>query len=123
MIIDANLAIKENLQNIFLLEFDLNNYNKDNNSNSNNGKFMKLLREINNNCIEREIFFILNGTMHGVQMFSSELKFSVEQRKFIKSIQFKLESYKNELISQKQQHPNSPEILKLRNNLVYILIH
>ena len=112
MIIDANLAIKENLQNIFLLEFDLNNY-KDNNSN--NGKFMKLLREINNNCIEREIFFVLNGTMHGVQMFSSELKFSVEQRKFIKSIQFKLESYKNELISEKQAHPNSPENLKIRN--------
>ena len=41
MIIDANLAIKENLQNIFLLEFDLNNYNKDNSSN--NGKFIKLL--------------------------------------------------------------------------------
>jgi hypothetical protein len=113
MIIDANLAIKENLQNIFLLEFDLNNYNKDNNSN--NAKFMKLLREINNNCIEREIFFVLNGTMHGVQMFSSELKFSVEQRKFIKSIQFKLESYKNELISEKQQHPNSPENLKIKN--------
>ena len=50
MIIDANLAIKENLQNIFLLEFDLNNYNKDNNSN--NAKFMKLLREINKNCID-----------------------------------------------------------------------
>ena len=113
MIIDANLAIKENLQNIFLLEFDLNNYNKDNNSNNN--KFMKLFREINKNCIEREIFFVLNGTMHGVQMFSSELKFSVEQRKFIKSIQFKLESYKNELISEKQMHPNSPENLKLRN--------
>ena len=113
MIIDANLAIKENLQNIFLLEFDLNNYNKD--SNSNTSKFMKLLREINNNCIEREIFFVLNGTMHNIQMFSSELKFSVEQRKFIKSIQFKLESYKNELISEKQQHPNSPENLKLRN--------
>ena len=113
MIIDANLAIKENLQNIFLLEFDLNSYNKDNNSN--NGKFMKLLREINNNCIEREIFFVLNGTMHGVQMFSSELKFSVEQRKFIKSIQFKLESYKNELISEKQLHPNSPETLKIKN--------
>ena len=77
---------------------------------------MKLLREINNNCIEREIFFVLNGIMHGVQMFSSELKFSVEQRKFIKSIQFKLESYKNELIAQKQQHPNSPENLKLRNS-------
>ena len=29
MIIDANLAIKENLQNIFLIEFDLLNNNKD----------------------------------------------------------------------------------------------
>ena len=114
MIIDANLAIKENLQNIFLIEFDLNNSNKDN-TQANNKQFMKLLKEINNNCIDREIFFVLNGTMHGVQMFSSELKFSVEQRKFIKSIQFKLDTYKNDLIAQKQQHPNSPENLNIKN--------
>ena len=114
MIIDANLAIKENLQNIFLIEFDLNNSNKDN-TQANNKQFMKLLKEINNNCIDREIFFVLNGTMHGVQMFSSELKFSVEQRKFIKSIQYKLDQYKKDLIQQKQQHPNSPENLKIKN--------
>ena len=53
MIIDANLAIKENLQNIFLIEFDLLNNNKDNNIN----KFLKLLREINHP--DREIFFVL----------------------------------------------------------------
>ena len=110
MIIDANLAIKENLQNIFLIEFDLLNNNKDNNYNS---KFMKLLREINHP--DREIFFVLNGTIHGIKMFTSELKFSVEQRKFIKSIQFKLDTYKKDLINQKIQHPNSPDKLKIRN--------
>lgn len=110
MIIDANLAIKENLQNIFLIEFDLLNNNKDNNYNN---KFMKLLREINHP--DREIFFVLNGTIHGVKMFTSELKFSVEQRKFIKSIQFKLDTYKKDLINQKIQHPNSPDKLKIRN--------
>ena len=111
MIIDANLAIKENLQNIFLIEFDLLNNNKENNNNYN--KFIKLLREINHP--DRELFFVLNGTMHGVDMFTSELKFSVEQRKFIKSIQFKLDTYKKDLINQKMQHPNSPDKLKIRN--------
>ena len=111
MIIDANLAIKENLQNIFLIEFNLLNNNKDNNYNN---KFMKLLREINHP--DREIFFILNGTIHGIKMFTSELKFSVEQRKFIKSIQFKLDTYKKDLINQKIQHPNSPDKLKIRNS-------
>ena len=111
MIIDANLAIKENLQNIFLIEFDLLNNNKENNNNYN--KFIKLLREINHP--DRELFFVLNGTIHGVNMFTSELKFSVEQRKFIKSIQFKLDTYKKDLINQKMQHPNSPDKLKIRN--------
>ena len=109
MIIDANLAIKENLQNIFLIEFDLLNNNKDNNNN----KFLKLLREINHP--EREIFFVLNGTIHGINLFTSELKFSVEQRKFIKSIKFKLDTYKKDLINQKMQHPNSPDKLKIKN--------
>ena len=110
MIIDANLAIKENLQNIFLIEFDLLNNIKDNN---NNNKFLKLLREINHP--EREIFFVLNGTIHGINLFTSELKFSVEQSKFIKSIKFKLDTYKKDLINQKMQHPNSPDKLKIRN--------
>ena len=109
MIIDANLAIKENLQNIFLIEFDLLNNIKDNN----NSKFLKLLREINHP--EREIFFVLNGTIHGINLFTSELKFSVEQSKFIKSIKFKLDTYKKDLINQKMQHPNSPDKLKIKN--------
>ena len=110
MIIDANLAIKENLQNIFLIEFDLLNNVKDNNNN----KFWKLLREINHP--EREIFFVLNGTIHGINLFTSELKFSVEQSKFIKSIKFKLDTYKKDLINQKMQHPNSPDKLKIKNS-------
>ena len=110
MIIDANLAIKENLQNIFLIEFDLLNNSKDN---TNYSKFLKLLREINHP--DREIFFVLNGTIHGINLFTSELKFSVEQRKFIKSIKFKLDTYKKDLINQKMQHPNSPDKLKIKN--------
>jgi hypothetical protein len=53
MIIDANLGISDNLNNIFFLEFDLTlcSNNKDN---------LKFLREINNECVEREIFFVLN---------------------------------------------------------------
>lgn len=50
MIIDANLGSVENLNNIFFLEFDLT-LNKDS---------QKLLREINNECVERESFFLLN---------------------------------------------------------------
>ena len=90
MIIDANLGIKENLNNIFFLEFDLT---KEQNKN---------LREISNENVERELFFVLNGMIHDVPLFSSDLKFSVETRKFIKSIQFRLETYKNELIQLKK---------------------
>jgi hypothetical protein len=52
MIIDANLGVVENLNNIFFLQFDLNNgSNKDQ---------VKYLREINQEFVDREIFFILN---------------------------------------------------------------
>ncbi len=54
MIIDANLGISDNLNNLFFLEFDLNN------AVSNNKEKLKFLREINNECVEREIFFVLN---------------------------------------------------------------
>jgi hypothetical protein len=57
----------------------------------------------------------LNGTIHGINLFTSELKFSVEQRKFIKSIKFKLDTYKKDLMNQKLQHPNSPDKLKIKN--------
>ncbi len=95
MIIDANLGIKENLNNIFFLEFDLT---KEQNKN---------LREISNENVERELFFVLNGMIHDVPLFSSDLKFSVETRKFIKSIQFRLETYKNELIQLKKSKSKS----------------
>lgn len=53
MIIDANLSMNENLNNIFFLEFDLSK------TLSNKDK-LRMLREINNECVEREIFFVLN---------------------------------------------------------------
>jgi hypothetical protein len=54
MIIDANLGISENLNNIFFLEFDLSK------TEASNKDKLKYLREINNECVEREIFFVLN---------------------------------------------------------------
>ena len=86
MIIDANLGISENLNNIFFLEFDLDNGNDNNNLD---------LRTLNDECVEKEINCILNGTIHDVPLFKSDLLFSVEYRKFIKSIQFRLQNYKN----------------------------
>ena len=53
MITDANLGIKENLQNIFFLEFEIIN-NNDNNSN------IKIIQEIKNDIVNKEIFFKLN---------------------------------------------------------------
>lgn len=109
MIIDSNLGIKENLNNIFFLEFDLTTI-KDN----------KGLREISNENVERELFFTLNGTIHDVPLFTSDLKFSVETRKFIKSIQFRLESYKNDLLQFKKMKskstPNANTNFALRND-------
>jgi len=53
MIIDANLSLTENLNNIFFLEFDLS-------KSSINKEKLRMIREINNDCVEREIFFVLN---------------------------------------------------------------
>lgn len=53
MIIDANLGISDNLNNLFFLEFDLTNT-------ISNKEKLKFLREINNDCVEKEMFFVLN---------------------------------------------------------------
>ncbi len=53
MIIDANLSLTENLNNIFFLEFDLS-------KSSINKEKLRMMREINNDCVEREIYFVLN---------------------------------------------------------------
>ena len=106
MIIDANLGIKDNLRNIFFLEFDLSStIGKEPN---------KVLRDINNENVEREIFFVLNGTIHNVPLFAMDLKFSVEMRKFIKCVQSRLEMYKNKLTQLFKTNPN--EQISLRNN-------
>ena len=95
MIIDANLGVSENLNNIFFLEFDLTN--GDNNNNLD-------LRSLNDECVEKEINFVLNGTLHDIPLFKSDLLFSVEYRKFIKSIQFRLQSYKNNTFDNKKRN-------------------
>ena len=90
MIIDANLGIKDNLNNLFFLEFDLNNENGNK------------IRNINDDIVEKEINFTLNGYLHEQPLFKSDLVFSVEYRKFIKSIQFRLQNYKNQMLNKKK---------------------
>ena len=68
---------------------------------------LKIIREINNDSVDRELFFTLNGYIHNTLLFTNDLKFSVETRKFIKSIQFKLDKYKNELIQDSQLNNNN----------------
>ena len=114
-IIDANLCIKDNLKNLFLLVFDLdqieniiediNNDDKENQENQektkedgNKSQNNKDLRTIDDDCVEREIYFILNGTFHGNKIFKNDLNFSVEYREFIKSAQFRLQNYQNKII-------------------------
>lgn len=92
LFIDANLGIKDNLFNIFFIEFDLNAI-KDN---------IKAIKDINNDNVDKEYYFSLNANFHGVKFFKNDLKFSIENRELIKCIQFKLESYKNEIIQNKK---------------------
>ena len=51
--VESNLGIKSNLENLVLLEFDLV-------ENSVNKESMKHFIEINNDYVEKEIFFSLN---------------------------------------------------------------
>ena len=107
MIIDANLGIKENLNNIFFLEFDMNN--EEGNK----------IRNINDDIVEKEINFTLNGTLHDVKLFKSDLVFSVEYRKFIKSIQFRLQNYKNQTLNKKKynsKHNKKNNTNNMNNN-------
>ena len=87
-IIDNNLCLNENLNNVFLLKFDLKN-----SINSNN------FRLINDNCVEREVEFRLNGDFHGNKIFINDLLFSVTYRDFIKAIQFRLDNFKSKILA------------------------
>ena len=71
---------------------------EDINEELNKSKYNKDLRDINDDCVEREIYFILNGTFHGNRIFKNDLNFSVEYREFIKSVQFRLQNYQNKII-------------------------
>ena len=110
MIIDANLGVLENLNNIFFLEFDLTNGNNDNNLD---------LRSLNDECVDKEIFFDLNGKIHDVQIFKRDLLFSVEYRKFIKSIQFRLKNFKNNIYDDKRKNWKRKKNNNIKGNLTF----
>ena len=113
-IIDSNLSFKENLNNIFLIEFNLDQINQENNSNQDNQFFF---RKINDNCVEKELDFKLNGFFHGKKMFQKDLTFSVGYRDFIKSIQFQIKSrlQKNKNLSQNFQNIFFAKVLNNAN--------
>ena len=107
-IIDNNLCLKDNLNNVFLLQFDLkNNIDKNND-----------FRLINDNCVEREIDFILNGEFHENTIFKNDLKFSVTYRDFIKTIQFRLDNYKNKILDYKHNKKIGENSNKNHNNII-----
>ena len=110
MIIDANLGVSENLNNIFFLEFDLTNGNNNNNLE---------LRSLNDECVEKEIFFKLNGKIHDIQIFKSDLLFSVEYRKFIKSIQFRLKNFKINTYDDKRKNWKKRKNNNMKGNFTF----
>jgi hypothetical protein len=54
---------------------------------------------INDNCVEREVEFRLNGEFHGNKIFMNDLLFTVSYRDFIKSIQFRLNNFKSKILA------------------------
>ena len=112
-IIDSNLGIKENLRDVFFVEFELKEEDwgfndggkeekkgkKADNSktkvdpNPQNAQIETQeisITKLNDSMVEKEVNFSLNGTYHGKKVFQKDIKFSVEFRKFIKSIQFRI---------------------------------
>ena len=96
--INANLSMKDNLKNIFLIEVNLDQIKEGDNNEQD-------FRKINDYCVEKEIDFKLNGFIHGKKMFKNDLNFSVGYRDFIKGIQFQIKSklQKNKNMGQNNQ--------------------
>ena len=76
---------------------DINIENKEAKEDLNKSINNKDLRAIDDDCVEREIYFVVNGTFHGNKIFKNDLNFSVEYRDFIKSCQFTLQNYQNKI--------------------------
>ncbi len=70
LIVDSNLAIKDNLQNIFFIEFDLN---KD----IENYENIKIFTEINNEKVNKEIDFILNVFLFFILLLKKYFDFKI----------------------------------------------
>eukprot|EP00340_Litonotus_pictus_P005987 CAMPEP_0170528776 /NCGR_PEP_ID=MMETSP0209-20121228/14239_1 /TAXON_ID=665100 ORGANISM="Litonotus pictus, Strain P1" /NCGR_SAMPLE_ID=MMETSP0209 /ASSEMBLY_ACC=CAM_ASM_000301 /LENGTH=1698 /DNA_ID=CAMNT_0010820173 /DNA_START=20 /DNA_END=5113 /DNA_ORIENTATION=+ len=90
MILEANFAIRDNLKNVFLLEFDLK---------ASDNQAIQDYSILNNSFVQREANFLLRASLHGKNLFESDILLSLEQSKIVKSIQFKLQSIKDRLKS------------------------
>ena len=84
---DITLNKYEN-NSCILIEFDLDNY-------KGNNKYFKI---INKSFIEREIKCSFNGIVHLSQLLKNDIFFSIEPKRLIKSIENRIEDYKNDYL-------------------------
>ena len=84
------LSYNENNTSSILIEIDLNNSKETN----------KYFKEINNKFVDREISFYLNGVVHQKDLLRNDISFTIDKKKIIKSIQIRMENYKNSYLKQ-----------------------
>ncbi len=84
------LSYNENNTSSILIEIDLNNSKETN----------KYFKEINNKFVDREISFYLNGIVHQKDLLKNDISFTIDKKKIIKSIQIRIENYKNSYLKQ-----------------------
>ena len=84
------LSYNENNTSSILIEIDLNNSKETN----------KYFKEINNKFVDREISFYLNGVVHQKDLLRNDISFTIDKKKIIKSIQIRIENYKNSYLKQ-----------------------
>ena len=80
-----------------LIEIDLN-------SNSQDNKFFK---EINKNILGKDILCSINAIVHNkANLLKNDILFSIDSKNLIKSIQYRLEDYKNSILISNQKNLN-----------------
>ena len=84
------LSYNENNTSCILIDIDLNNSKEKN----------KYFKEINNKFVDREILFYLNGIVHQKDLLKNDISFTIDKKKIIKSIQIRIENYKNSYLKQ-----------------------
>ena len=82
--------------------------NLDNNLNEQNINF----KEINKQFIKTQIDCVLNGIVHEREILKNDIVFSIDTKKIIKSIEFRIQNYKNQYLKLSKEEKKS---FKFRN--------